>query len=197
MPDDRPAGTDSQVNPANFIHQGADGTLVARAVTINRPRQELFAYWRDFANLATIMDDVKSITVLDDRRSHWVVAAPGGKTVEWDALITEEEPGRRIAWRSDEGADIKNRGWVEFRDGPTGRGTEVHALIEYDAPAGVLGRLVAKATGHEPNVQARRELRRFKQLMETGEITTAEGPHGGRPREEDQHYKHEYKVENA
>lgn len=179
------AGTDADVSPANLVKPPADDTLVARAVSIDRPREELYAFWRDFAHLAPVMNDVVRIDVLDAIRSHWVVKGPGGRTFEWDSLVTEDVPGRRIAWRSAEDAQIRNRGWVEFRDGPTGRGTEVHALIEYDAPGGLLGRLIAKALQHEPNTQARRELRRFKQLMETGEITSSEGPRGGK------HHKNE------
>jgi uncharacterized membrane protein len=182
MADDRavPAdsGIDAELNPANLIHQPSKNTLVGRAVTINKPRDELYAYWRDFSNLAGLMDNIERIEVLDQSRSHWVVKGPAGKDVEWDSVVTEDEPGRRIAWAADEKADVKNSGWVEFRDGPTGRGTEVHALIEYDAPGGQIGRLIAKAFQREPNTQARRELRRFKQLMETGEITNSEGPRG-------------------
>lgn len=180
MPLDTPGGTHADVSPANLIDQPSDDTLVARAVTIGRTRGELYAFWRDFSNLARIMDDIERIDVIDETRSHWVVKGPGGKDVEWDSLVTEDVPDRRIAWRADEGAEIANSGWVEFRDAPTGRGTEVHALIVYDAPGGLFGRLVAKALQHEPNTQARRELRRFKQLMETGEITSSEGPRGGK-----------------
>lgn len=147
-------------------------TLVGRAVTINRPRDELFAYWRDFANLATFMDNVVSVDVLDDQRSHWVVKAPGGKTVEWDAAITEEKPGELIAWASEEGADVPNSGRIDFRDAGA-RGTVVTATILYDPPAGTIGKLVAKIFQRAPAIQARRDLRRFKQLMETGEIATA------------------------
>ncbi len=178
MADDRPMGTSGEVSPANHLHQPSGDTLVARAVTINRPRDELYAFWRDFSNLAPLMENIERIEVKDDRRSHWVVKGPAGKDLEWDSIVTDDEPGRRIAWKADEGADIKNSGWIEFRDGPTGRGTEIHALIEYDAPGGQLGRLIAKALQREPNTQARRELRRFKQLMETGEITSSEGPRG-------------------
>lgn len=147
-------------------------TLVGRTVTINRPRAELFAYWRDFANLATFMDNVERIDVLDATRSHWVVKAPGGKTVEWDATITEEIEDALLAWSSDEGADVPNSGRIEFQDaGP--RGTIVTATILYDPPAGTIGKLIAKMFQREPAIQARRDLRRFKQLMETGEIATA------------------------
>nr|WP_253201465.1 SRPBCC family protein [Sphingomonas quercus] len=145
--------------------------LVGRAVTINRPRSELYAYWRDFSNLATVMENVERIDILDERRSHWVVKAPGGRTVEWTAAITEEQEGRMIAWASEEGAEVPNSGRVDFRDAGA-RGTVVTATILYDPPAGTIGKLIAKLFQREPGIQARRDLRRFKQLMETGEIAT-------------------------
>lgn len=146
-------------------------SIVARAVTINRPVAEVFAYFRDFARLPTFMENVVRIDVLDAARSHWVVKAPGGGTVEWDARITEETPDRLIAWTSEEGADIANSGRVEFRDAGA-RGTVVTATILYDPPGGVVGKVIAKLFQREPAIQARRDLRRFKQLMETGEIAT-------------------------
>lgn len=146
-------------------------TLVGRTVTINRPVGELFSYFRDFANLATFMENVERIDVLDDRRSHWIVKAPGGKTVEWSSVVTEEAPNSFIAWASEEGAEIPNSGRVDFRDAGD-RGTVVSATILYDPPAGTIGKLVAKIFQREPAIQARRDLRRFKQLMETGEIAS-------------------------
>ncbi|MET0273362.1 MAG: SRPBCC family protein [Phenylobacterium sp.] len=150
-----------------------EAAIVGRTVTINRRREELYAFWRDFRNLAAFMENVERVDVGDERRSHWVIKAPAGKTVEWDSVITEDEPGRVIAWESVDGADIKNAGRIEFRDGPPGRGTEVSATIVYDPPGGDIGKLIAKLFQKEPKIQARRELRRFKQLMETGEIPVA------------------------
>ncbi len=152
--------------------QGDADTLFGRSVTINRPREELFAYWRDFTKLATFMDNVERIDVLDDKRSHWVVKAPAGKTVEWDAVITEESEGEFIAWASEEGADVPNSGRIDFRDAQGDRGTVVTATILYDPPGGIIGKVIAKMFQREPAIQARRDLRRFKQLMETGEIAT-------------------------
>jgi uncharacterized membrane protein len=146
--------------------------IVGRAVTINRPRAELFAYFRDFTNLPTFMDNVERIDVLDAKRSHWLVKAPGGKTVEWDSVVTDEVEGEYIAWASEPGADIDNSGRVDFRDAGA-RGTVVTATLLYDPPAGVVGKLIAKLFQREPAIQARRDLRRFKQLMETGEVATA------------------------
>ncbi len=146
-------------------------SLTGWAVTINRPVAELYAWWRDFANLATVMENVERIEVLDDRRSHWVVKAPGGTTVEWDAVVTEEQENSLIAWASAEGADVAHSGRVAFRDaGP--RGTIVTATILYDPPAGMIGKLVAKLFQREPRIQLRRDLARFKQQMETGEVAT-------------------------
>ena len=118
-------------------------SIVGRAVTINRPRAELFAYFRDFTNLPTFMDNVARIDVLDAKRSHWVVKGPGGKTVEWDSVVTDEVEGDYIAWASEPGADIDNSGRVEFRDAGA-RGTVVTATLLYDPPAGVVGKLIAK-----------------------------------------------------
>lgn len=152
--------------------QGDADTLISRTVTINRPRAELFAWWRDFANLARVMENVERIEVLDARRSHWVVKAPGGKTVEWVSSITEEQDGAFIAWASEPGAGVPNSGRIDFRDAQANRGTIVTATILYDPPSGTIGKLIAKMFQREPAIQARRDLRRFKQLMETGEIAT-------------------------
>ncbi len=152
--------------------QGDADTLIGRTVTINRPRAELFAYWRDFTNLPAFMDNVESVEVLDDTRSRWVVKAPGEGTVEWISAITEEREGEFIAWASIEGADVPNSGRIDFRDAQGGRGTIVTATILYDPPAGFIGKVIAKMFQREPAIQARRDLRRFKQLMETGEIAT-------------------------
>lgn len=152
--------------------QGDADTLVGRTVTINRPRAELYAYWRDFANLPSFMDNVEQVEVLDAKRSRWVVKAPGEATVEWISAITEEKEGEFIAWASVEGADVPNSGRIDFRDAQGGRGTIVTATILYDPPAGFIGKVIAKMFQREPAIQARRDLRRFKQLMETGEIAT-------------------------
>jgi uncharacterized membrane protein len=153
-----------------------DAALAARNVTINLPRNEVFAFWRDFTNFPAFMDNILAVERIDDRTSHWVVAAPGGKTVEWDSLITEEIPNELIVWESAPDADIKNTGRIEFHDGPPGRGTEVSATIVYDPPGGDIGKLIAKLFQKEPKVQARQDLRRLKQLLETGEVSVSDAP---------------------
>jgi len=192
MPDehlDRAKASDAPLSAAvhqrDLGHEAAEArgwheaAVVGRSVTINRPRADLYAFWRDFRNLARFLENIERIDVGDDRRSHWVVKAPAGRTVEWDAQITEDEPERLIAWTSLEGADVKNTGQIAFADAAPGRGTLVTATIVYDPPAGELGKLFAKLFQKEPKVQTRRDLRRFKQLMETGEISTSEAPAAG------------------
>ncbi|WP_395396399.1 SRPBCC family protein (plasmid) [Novosphingobium sp. BL-8A] len=175
--DDAPLATSKSSNAAgevaHTIAEAQGSQLVGRTVTISRDRRELYAYWRDFAQLSTFMDNVERVEVIDDTHSHWVVRAPAGKTVEWDAIVTEDRDGELIAWSSAEGADVPNAGRIEFKDAPGGRGTQVTATILYDPPAGVVGKVIAKIFQREPAIQARRDLRRFKQLMETGEIATA------------------------
>lgn len=153
-----------------------EAALAGRTVTVNAPREQVYAFWRDFKNLARFMENIEAVTELDGNISHWKVRAPAGRTVEWDSRLTEDEPGRLLAWESLEGADIRNTGRIEFLDAPGGRGTWVRATIVYDPPGGDLGKLIAKLFQAEPKLQARRDLRRFKQLIETGEISTAEAP---------------------
>jgi uncharacterized membrane protein len=169
---------DALTNDRKFDGAGDDAAyeadeLVGRTVTINRPRHELYAFWRNFGNLARILESIESVTELDERRSHWVVRAPAGTTVEWDAEIVEDIPDELISWQSAAGADVTNSGRIDFRDAPGRRGTLVTATIAYDPPAGTVGKLIAKLFQREPKIQARRDLRRFKQFMETGEIATS------------------------
>jgi uncharacterized membrane protein len=175
--DDAPPITAKQAEKQEQAKAGiprAEGSNIsAKTVTINRPRQAIYDFWRDFSNLGHVMDNVIAIDMLDERRSRWTVKGPGGGTVEWTSLVTEDRPGELIAWMSEEGADVANSGRIEFRDAPGGRGTWVTATILYDPPAGVIGKVIAKMFQREPHIQARRDLRRLKQLMETGEIATA------------------------
>jgi uncharacterized membrane protein len=164
-------------NPNAQRESGAPGdVLVGRSVTINRSRAELYAFWRDFTNLPRFMHNVHSVSIKDERHSHWIIEAPAGNTVEWDSEITQDDPGRLIAWRSLDGASVRNSGQVEFLDSPDDRGTVVRVTLTYDPPAGAVGKLIAKLFQKAPKVQARQDLRRFKQLMETGEIATAMPP---------------------
>ena len=176
--DDAPATAARDGEDKAKAVDGEAGAIVGRTVTINRPRAEVYAFWRDFPNLARVMENIERIDTIDARRSHWVVKAPAGKSVEWDSVVTDDEPGRLIAWQSVEGSDIKSKGRVEFLDAAPGRGTMVRATIAYDPPGGAIGEWIAKIFQREPNLQARRDLRRLKQFLETGEITSSASPSG-------------------
>ena len=166
----------SPAQPKDYFDRGIH---VEVTVTIGRPTDELFRFWRDFGNLPAFMRHLQSVRVDGPTRSHWVAKAPAGLTVEWDAEIIHEEPGRLIAWRSLANADVDNSGSVRFIDRDDGRGTEVRVVIEYIPPAGRLGSWVASLFGEEPEMQVRQDLRRFKQLMETGEVARTEDQPSG------------------
>lgn len=153
---------------------------VEKTVTIDKPVDELYLFWRDFANLPRFMKHLKHVAVIDEKRSHWIASAPMGNSVEWDAEIVREEENRLIAWTSVEGADVENSGFVRFQSAPAGRGTEVKVVLEYSPPGGAIAATVAKLFGEEPEQQIGDDLRRFKQFMETGEIATVEGQSSGR-----------------
>lgn len=175
-PDEAPPTTSKHGDRARIageeLIEPKGDSLSGVTLTIDRPRADLFAFWRDFSNLARFMENVIDIEVLDARRSRWVVKAPANRTVEWISIVTEESEGDFIAWASEPDAPVPNSGRVDFRDAPGGRGTWVSATILYDPPAGFIGKAIAKMFQREPAIQARRDLRRLKQLMETGEVAT-------------------------
>ena len=160
--------------------QQRGSTPVRRSVTIARPAAELYGYWRQLENLPRFMRHLEDVRQLDDRRSHWVATAPFGTTVEWDAEITDDVPEDRISWRSVDGSSVRHAGTVRFKDAPGDRGTEVHVELTYEPPAGPIGVALAKLTGEEPSQQISEDLRRFKQLMETGAIPRSEATNGER-----------------
>lgn len=162
--DDAPVTASKDIDP--------ERALAAEAVTINRPARELYDFWRDPTNLVPVMENVESIEPIDDKRSRWTVKGPGGTEVSWESIITKDVPGEAIYWQSAEGADVANSGRIEFREAGE-RGTIVRAVIAYDPPGGTIGKLIAKVFQREPRIQARRDLHRFKQLMEAGEIATS------------------------
>jgi uncharacterized membrane protein len=153
---------------------------VQKTFTIDRPAKELYEYWHNFENLPRFMKHLKSVTVKGGRYSHWVAQGPMGIDVEWDAEVVDERPGEYLVWRSLPGAAISNRGSVEFLPAPNGSGTEITVALTYHNPVGKLGTAFAKMLGREPEVQVREDLRRFKALMETGEIPTVVGQPSGR-----------------
>lgn len=156
------------------------GIKIEKSVTINKSPEELFSFWKEFSNLPRFMKHLESVQKTDEKRSHWMAKAPAGMTVEWDAEIINEQKNELIAWRSLEGASVPNAGSVRFEPAPGNRGCIVRVSLSYEPPAGVLGSKITKLFGEEPGQQVEEDLRRFKQLMEAGEIPTTEIQPSGR-----------------
>jgi uncharacterized membrane protein len=143
---------------------------VAKSITVNQPVAPVYEFWRDFENLPRFMHHLQLVEDLGGGRSHWTTRGPAGSTVEWDAEIIEEIPGESISWRSVKGSEIDNAGSVRFATAPGGRGTEIHVTLDYDPPAGKIGAVIAKLVGVDAAAQVSDDLRRFKQIVETGEV---------------------------
>lgn len=148
---------------------------VTKSVSINCPRDDVYRFWRDFENLPRFMQHLQKVTAISERRSHWVANGPAGMTVEWDAEIVADRTDELISWRSLPGSDITNEGSVRFTDAPADRGTVVHVELHYEAPAGNAGAAIAKLFGEEPSQQIQDDMRRFKQVLETGEVVLSDG----------------------
>jgi uncharacterized membrane protein len=155
---------------------------VEKSVTINATAKELYRFWRDYENLPRFLENLESVTELDETRSHWVANGPGGKKVEWDAEIYNDKENEMIAWRSLPGSDITNAGSVHFEEAP-GHGTYVKVVLNYNPPGGKAAALFARLFGKEPGQLVEHNLRRLKQVAETGEIPTTEGQTSGREAE--------------
>lgn len=173
-------GSVASVEPLTKRAKDAAGNKVNKAITINRPVEELYQFWRNFENLPRVMGHLVTVRNLGGTRSHWVAKAPLGQTVEWDAEVTEDVPNRRIAWRSIDGVTVYNEGSVEFAPATGNRGTVLRVQISYDPPGGKLGATVAKLAGEAPDKQVPVDLMRFKQWLEAGEIASTEGQPAGR-----------------
>lgn len=151
------------------------GIRVRRSCTVQHTPQILYGFWRQFSNLPRIMSHVLSVTETSATESHWVVTGPANRTVEWDAVVTEEIPDRLIAWRTNGNPWVDHAGSVQFNPAPGGRGTEVRVSLEYHPPGGKLGDLGLKLLAKDPGEQIAQDLHRFKALLETGEIPTTQG----------------------
>jgi uncharacterized membrane protein len=158
----------------NTAIKGASAMEVKATFTINKPREEVYAYWRNFENLPNFMKHLDDVEVLDEKRSSWTALVPGGVgKVSWEAVVEEEQPNSLISWSSLPGSTIDNAGEIRFMDAPGNEGTEVHAAISYRLPAGDVGSLAGKLFNPLVERMMREDLRRFKSLLETGEIATA------------------------
>jgi uncharacterized membrane protein len=146
------------------------GMKLKRAVTVNASPEQLYAFWRRLDNLSIVFDNLVSITVSDDIHSHWILRAPGGRRLEWDAEITVDRENEMVGWRSLPGADLDNAGYVRFERATGGRGTVVRVALQYNPPAGKFGAALAALFGERPASLIEEALRKLKQLVETGEI---------------------------
>jgi uncharacterized membrane protein len=161
-------------HPATVI-PAKQGDKVEKSITIMRPPAELYSFWRELENLPRVMTHLKSVEPLDRVRSHWVADGPLGKAVEWDAEIFNDNENELIAWRSIPGSEIDTAGSVRFQPLQGNRGTTVTVNLKYDPPAGKVGAMIASLLGRDPESMIAEDLRRFKQLMETGEAATVKG----------------------
>ncbi len=156
------------------------GIKIRRSVTINnKTREELYGFWRNFENLPHFMKHIESVRVIDETHSHWVLKGLAGGTVEWDAEVVANRENELIGWRSVAGM-VNHAGSVRFEDAPGGRGTVVRVQLQYNPPGGRVADTLAKLLGQSAEQQISDDMRRFKQLMEAGEIITTDGQPSGR-----------------
>ncbi len=169
----------SKQQPQDASEYPEKGVKITKSITIDRPVDELYAFWHDETNLPAIFGSVESVQVTGDTK-HWMVTLPGGMKTEFDLEIYTDVPNEVISWRSLEGSDLQNAGSVRFRPAPANRGTEVQLTVQFIPPAGVIGQAVVKLFGEVPQQYIGQYLREFKQQMETGEIATIDGQTSGR-----------------
>jgi len=164
---------------------------VVRTITINRSPELVYQYWRNVENLPRFMAHLESVRSSEDGTSVWRAKAPAGTTIEWRAEITLDLPNEAIGWRSIEGSTVPNRGVVRFKSALGGRGTEVRVELKYDPPGGAIGAVIAKLFGEEPSQQIAGDLRRLKQVLETGDVVHSDasihrGLHAAQPAADDE-----------
>ena len=171
-------------NPA--LNKVAAPIHVVKTITINRAPEDVYQFWRDLSNLPTFMAHLESVEV-SNGSSKWRAKGPAGLTVSWQAEIVLDSPAECIAWRSVPGSTaVPSQGVVRFHEAPGNRGTEVQVDLKYEPPGGALGAAFAKLFGEEPGQQIASDLRRLKQVLETGEVLHSDasihrGPHAARP----------------
>jgi uncharacterized membrane protein len=147
---------------------------VQKSLFINKAPEEVYQFWRDFERFPTFMLHLVSVRNTSGGRTHWTAKGPAGTTVDWEAEITQDWPNEVISWRSRPGSAVQNTGSVSFRSAPGNRGTIVFVELEYKPLGGMLGASVAKIFREDPLQQMKDDLRRFKQIIETGEIVKSD-----------------------
>jgi uncharacterized membrane protein len=147
---------------------------VTKAITVRRSPQETYDFWRNFENLPRFAEHLESVEVAGETRSHWRAGGPAGRSIEWDAEIVDDRPGELISWRTLPDAPVPNSGGVRFARAPGNQGTEVRVELRIAPPAGDLGLAIARLLGEDPGAQLADDLRRFKQVLETGEVVRSD-----------------------
>lgn len=171
--------TTSPVGPATSVRAG-HGVKVEESIIINRDAATLWRFWRKLENIGRFMQHLERVEEIDERPSRWTARGPLGIKLEWEAEIMNEKENELIAWRSVDGSEVDTAGSVHFRERSHGRGTEMRVVLKYDAHAAQLAEPLARLMGESPRQQIHEDLRRFKQVMETGEVATVEGQPQGR-----------------
>ncbi|MGE4163125.1 MAG: SRPBCC family protein [Vicinamibacterales bacterium] len=155
---------------------GSRGVHVREAIRLEKPVGEVYRFWRQLDQLPRFMLHLERVTETGEGKSHWVAKGPGDVPIEWDAEIVNEREDSLLAWQSLPGSDVVSAGSVTFSPVRQGRSTEVRVHLRYSPPAGRTGAWIAALFGREPSQTIREDLRRFKQLLEAGEIARATPP---------------------
>jgi uncharacterized membrane protein len=151
-----------------------------QAITIRKSPEEVYAFWRNFENLATFMKDISRITVITPEESEWEVELKSGAKAKWKAVVTDDRPGSMITWQSIEGSQVETSGGVWFVKAPGDQGTVVELMMDYHIPGGKPAELITMLSGEDPKTLVLTNLKRLKALLETGEIPTTKGQPSGR-----------------
>jgi uncharacterized membrane protein len=165
---------------AHNLPETARGVRVQQSLTINRSREDVYQFWRNFANLPRFMRNLESVETLGDKRSKWTAKGPVGMQVSWEAETIEDVENELLRWKSVQGSQIATTGTIQFRQAPGKRGTEVRVLMTYDPPGGQLGAAVANLFGASAEMEIKQDLRRFKAILETGEVASTCGQPRGK-----------------
>lgn len=178
---DKPASSTNKNGRTKAAVHKETRMKVKKSIVVGRSADEIYQYWHNFQNLPHFMKHLQDVQVTGAKTSHWKTKAPAGTTIEWDAEVVQDQPSRLISWHSLPGAQVDNSGSVELTQAPGGRGTLVTVEMEYKPPAGAVGATVAKLFGEAPDQQVQDDLRAFKQVMETGEVTLSDATYHDHP----------------
>jgi uncharacterized membrane protein len=150
---------------------------IQKTLHIEAPVEQVYAFWSNYENFPLFMSHVREVEDLGGGRSHWRVSGPGGVPIEWQAVLTQQEPNQVIAWRSEPGSMLENAGVIRFM--PTATGTRVDLRFCYHPPAGGAGQAVAELLGSDPRAKLNHDLGRMKDLLEATHRSESHGKESG------------------